>query len=373
MAVVTIEKLCKRYEGAGEPSVRDVDLTVGDGEFMVLLGPSGCGKSSVLRMIAGLEPITSGSVEIDGRPINHVAAKDRDIAMVFQSYALYPHMTVGANLAFGLRRRKVAAAVIDQRVQSVAERLGLTPFLARKPHALSGGQRQRVALGRAIVRDPKVFLFDEPLSNLDAALRVTTRNELVKQQHELGTTTIYVTHDQVEAMTMGDRICIMNGGKVVQIGKPLEVYRNPADTFVARFLGSPPMNLLAARLEQEGAHFFAQVGDGRYPVEGYAAEVLARYANRPVTLGIRPEDLYESTSANAAGARLQPISTRINAVEPLGAETLLLLSVGTGEELIARIGRETELRPGQSTALMLDAAAIHLFDPETTNAIPRRP
>jgi multiple sugar transport system ATP-binding protein len=371
MAVVTIDKLCKRYEGATESSVRDVDLTVGDGEFMVLLGPSGCGKSSVLRMIAGLEPITAGTVAIDDRPINHVPAKDRDIAMVFQSYALYPHMTVGENLAFGLRRRKVAAAEVDQRVRRVAERLGLTPFLARKPHALSGGQRQRVALGRAIVRDPKVFLFDEPLSNLDAALRVTTRNELVKQQHDLGTTTIYVTHDQVEAMTMGHRICIMNGGKVVQTGRPLEVYRNPADTFVARFLGNPPMNLLAARLERQGSQFAIRVADGSFPVEGYAPDVLASHENRPITLGIRPEDLYEAASPGPAAGRLQPIAARIHAVEPLGAETLLVLSVGTGDELIARIGRETALRPGESTTLMLDTARIHLFDAETTHAVPR--
>ena len=226
MAIVRLDNLGKRYGGQAEPSVRGVTLTIADGEFMVLLGPSGCGKSTALRMIAGLEPISSGTVAIDGRIVNDVPAKDRDIAMVFQSYALYPHMTVRENLAFGLRRRRMAKAEIDRRVASAAERLGLTPFLARKPHALSGGQRQRVALGRAIVRSPKVFLFDEPLSNLDAALRVTTRNELIRQQHELGTTTIYVTHDQVEAMTMGDRICIMNRGETVQIGKR----SNPAET-----------------------------------------------------------------------------------------------------------------------------------------------
>src|SRR5215475_11560472 len=290
MAVVTIDRLCKRYDGAADLSVRDVSLTVADGEFMVLLGPSGCGKSSALRMIAGLEPITSGTIAIDGRPVNHVPAKDRDIAMVFQSYALYPHMTVRENLAFGLRRRKMPSAEIDRRVQTVAGKLGLAPFLARKPNALSGGQRQRVALGRAIVRDPKVFLFDEPLSNLDAALRVTTRNELVKQQHELGTTTIYVTHDQVEAMTMGDRICIMNGGEVVQIGKPLEVYRNPADAFVARFLGNPPMNLLPARLEPAGDRVVARFADIALDLPGYALPALKPHVGAPVTLGIRPED-----------------------------------------------------------------------------------
>jgi len=287
VATVTIDELSKRYAGGGEPAVKAVSLAVADGEFMVLLGPSGCGKSSVLRMIAGLEPITSGTVAIDGRPVNHVPAKDRDIAMVFQSYALYPHMTVHANLAFGLRRRSVPGDEIDRRVRGVAEKLGLTPFLARKPHALSGGQRQRVALGRAIVRDPKVFLFDEPLSNLDAALRVSTRNELIKQQHELGTTTIYVTHDQVEAMTMGDRICIMNKGEVVQIGKPLEVYRNPADAFVARFLGNPPMNLLPARLEQAGDRTIARFSDVAVELTAYPISALKPYVGGSVTLGVR--------------------------------------------------------------------------------------
>ena len=305
-----------------------MSLTVADGEFMVLLGPSGCGKSSALRMIAGLEPITSGTVAIDGRVINHVPAKDRDIAMVFQSYALYPHMTVRENLAFGLRRRKMPREEIDRRVASVAEKLGLAPFVARKPHALSGGQRQRVALGRAIVRDPKVFLFDEPLSNLDASLRVTTRNELIKQQHELGTTTIYVTHDQVEAMTMGDRICIMNKGEVVQIGKPLEVYRNPADTFVARFLGNPPMNLLAGRLERrEVPASSSSMAGCSFELPGYSPAALAPYVDGPVTVGLRPEDLYEAPPEPGRD-RMQAVAARILAVEPLGAETLLMLAVG---------------------------------------------
>jgi multiple sugar transport system ATP-binding protein len=238
MATVSIENLDKRYDGALEFAVKEMNLSVAEGEFMVLLGPSGCGKSSVLRMIAGLESITAGTVSIDNRVVNQVPAKDRDIAMVFQSYALYPHMNVYDNLAFGLRRRGVSQSEIERRVQGAAAKLGLTGLLNRKPHALSGGQRQRVAVGRAIVREPKVFLFDEPLSNLDAALRVTTRNELIRQQHELATTTIYVTHDQVEAMTMGDRVCIMNKGEVVQVGRPLDVYRTPSDLFVARFLGS---------------------------------------------------------------------------------------------------------------------------------------
>src|SRR3982750_3518113 len=236
MASVTVDGLCKQYPGGTLPAVQNVSFAVADGEFMVLLGPSGCGKSTVLRMVAGLEPITGGTVSIDGAVVNDVPAKSRDIAMVFQSYALYPHMTVYDNLAFGLQRRDIRQAEVARRVQAAAGKLGLSDLLQRKPHALSGGQRQRVAVGRAIVRDPKVFLFDEPLSNLDAALRVTTRNELIRQQHDIGTTSIYVTHDQVEAMTMGHTICIMNEGKVVQTGRPLDVYRKPANTFVARFL-----------------------------------------------------------------------------------------------------------------------------------------
>src|SRR5687767_6097618 len=246
MAVVTLDRLTKIYDRAHAPAADAVSLDIRHGEFMVLLGPSGCGKTTTLRMIAGLESISSGTLSIDGRTVNGVPAKDRDIAMVFQSYALYPHMSVKNNLAFGLRRRAVARDEIERRVSGVATTLRLSTLLDRKPHALSGGQRQRVALGRAIVRDPKVFLFDEPLSNLDAALRLSTRGEISALARRLGATMIHVTHDQVEAMTMGSRICIMNGGKVVQVGEPLEVYRRPANTFVASFLGNPPMNLMQA-------------------------------------------------------------------------------------------------------------------------------
>ncbi len=308
MGEVAISGLSKRYSGSGEAAVKAVSLTVADGEFMVLLGPSGCGKSSVLRMIAGLEPITAGTVAIDGKVVNEVPARDRDIAMVFQSYALYPHMDVFNNLAFGLRRRGVPRGEIDKRVKTVAAKLGLAPFLQRKPHALSGGQRQRVALGRAIVREPKVFLFDEPLSNLDAALRVTTRNELIRQQHEIGITTIYVTHDQVEAMTMGHRICIMDKGEVVQIGPPLEVYRNPANTFVARFLGNPPMNLVPVELDLGAARL--HLGDVALPLTLWSGDALGRYRSGQVLLGIRPEDLYES-SPRPGDDRLVPVATRV--------------------------------------------------------------
>jgi multiple sugar transport system ATP-binding protein len=369
MAVVAVEKLGKQYESASELAVKEVSFTVADSEFMVLLGPSGCGKSSVLRMVAGLEPITAGTVSIDGRVVNHVPAKDRDIAMVFQSYALYPHMDVRGNLGFGLRRRGVPREEIDRRVEEAAGKLGLMPYLNRRPHALSGGQRQRVALGRAIVRDPKVFLFDEPLSNLDAALRVTTRNELIKQQQELGTTSIYVTHDQVEAMTMGDRICIMNKGEIVQIGGPLEVYRRPADTFVARFLGNPPMNLLAARLDGEAGRAVLRLGDVAITLPGPPAPALARHRGAGVTLGIRPEDIYEATPPELQGCCV-PLPVRVIAVESLGAETLLVLGFGS-EELNARIGRDTSLRRGEATTLALDAGAIHLFDPATGKAIDR--
>ncbi len=369
MAIVTVDGLSKRYPGGTAPAVHDVNFTVADREFMVLLGPSGCGKSTVLRMIAGLEPITSGTVSIDGEVVNHVPAKARDIAMVFQSYALYPHMTVYDNLAFGLRRRDIDQAEVARRVHAAAGKLELTELLQRKPHALSGGQRQRVAVGRAIVRDPKVFLFDEPLSNLDAALRVSTRNELIKQQQEIGTTSIYVTHDQVEAMTMGDRICIMNQGRVVQIGRPLEVYRNPADTFVARFLGNPPMNLMPGRIEQKDGRMVAHLADIPISLPARMEPMLVRHAGGDVVVGVRPEDLYEAMPPGDPG-QFARLPVRVDAVEPLGAETLLMASLdGSNAELIARIGRDTALRRGDRIDLALDTAALHLFDPATTKAI----
>ena len=368
MAVVTIDKLSKQYAAGGDFAVREVSLAVADGEFMVLLGPSGCGKSSILRMVAGLEPITSGTVSIDGRVVNQVPAKDRDIAMVFQSYALYPHMSVQDNLAFGLRRRGVRSDEIERRVREVAGRLGLQAFLARKPHALSGGQRQRVALGRAIIRQPKVFLFDEPLSNLDAGLRVGTRGEISRQQREIGTTTIYVTHDQAEAMTMGDRICIMNAGQVVQTGAPLEVYRNPANAFVARFLGSPPMNLLPARLEPAGDGARVHFADTNFDLPDWPLSAVQPYLNREITLGVRPEDLYENPAVP-----MPRLSVQVRAIEALGAETILLLTAGEkNHELLARVGRETALRLGDRAEIGIDTTAVHLFDIDFGNAISRR-
>ena len=351
MAGVSLNGLSKRYPGSESLAVDSVSLEVAHGEFMVLLGPSGCGKSTTLRMIAGLESISAGELAIDGRRVNHVPAKDRDIAMVFQSYALYPHMSVLDNLAFGLRRRGIERAEIERRVREVASTLGLGELLQRKPHALSGGQRQRVALGRAIVRDPKVFLFDEPLSNLDAALRVGMRGELIKLHHRLGATMIYVTHDQVEAMTMGDRICIMNGGKVAQIGAPLEVYRNPADTFVAAFLGSPPTNLIPARFNSDAL----QVGDARIPLRKSAAE--------SVIFGIRPEDIrIDGATPHAHGEVL--------AVEPLGAETILRLRLaGVASDVMVRGPRTVAAKVGDRIPLAFDLAAAHLFDPATQKRI----
>jgi multiple sugar transport system ATP-binding protein len=366
VAAVHLENICKRYKDAERAAVDDVSFTVENGEFMVLLGPSGCGKSTTLRMIAGLESISSGKLSIDGREVNQVAAKDRDIAMVFQSYALYPHMTVADNLSFGLKRRQVDARTIASRVQSAASILGLTELLTRKPYALSGGQRQRVALGRAIVREPKVFLFDEPLSNLDAALRVNTRNELVRLHHRLAATMIYVTHDQVEAMTMGQRICVMNAGKVAQIGKPLEVYRAPADVFVARFLGNPPMNILPARTGLRDGELFGVL-------QGGAALSLSRWQARgistdaPVQIGIRPEELL--LHEHGAGGNAAMKGT-VSAVEPLGAETLVVvdLDAGTGE-VIARLHRDTPARLGDQVSLSAPAAALYLFDGASGRAI----
>jgi multiple sugar transport system ATP-binding protein len=366
MAVVTLNRLTKRFEGSGQTAVTDVSLQVENGEFMVLLGPSGCGKSTILRMIAGLERITSGELSIDGRVMNHVPAKDRDIAMVFQSYALYPHMNVRDNLAFGLKRRGLPRPEIRRRVEQAAAALGLTPFLDRRPHALSGGQRQRVAVGRAIVRDPKVFLFDEPLSNLDAGLRVSTRNELVNLHHRLDATTIYVTHDQVEAMTMGSRICIINQGRLVQIGPPMDVYRSPANTFVAGFLGSPPMNLSPAALEADAL----LLGRQRIPLPPAWRTQLQARTGSTVVFGIRPEDLSpaDSPAPPRLGARLE---ATVDAVEALGAETVFIFRLeGLEKPLYMKADRFAAARRGDRIAVVADLAAARLFDPETTHVIP---
>jgi multiple sugar transport system ATP-binding protein len=357
MAVVTLDKLTKIYERGHAPAADSVSLDIHHGEFMVLLGPSGCGKTTTLRMIAGLESISSGTLSIDGRVVNAVPAKDRDIAMVFQSYALYPHMRVKDNLAFGLRRRSVPREEIDRRVNAVAVTLGLSPLLDRKPHALSGGQRQRVALGRAIVRDPKVFLFDEPLSNLDAALRVSTRGEIAALHRRLGATMIYVTHDQVEAMTMGSRICIMNGGKVVQVGEPLEVYRQPANTFVASFLGNPPMNLLKATVIDAPGGRTLRVGGGTLTLP--ADRMPALSPNTSVIFGVRPEKLSGTPKPGAT------IEGEVVQVEPLGAETIFACRIpAVDKPVFARVGPDVAVMVGEKRALGIDLAAAHVFDSE---------
>lgn len=370
MAVVTLRGLTKIFEGSKEPVVKDVHFRVEDGEFMVLLGPSGCGKSTILRMIAGLETITSGEIEIDGKLVNHIPAKDRDIAMVFQSYALYPHMKVRDNLAFGLKRRGIPREDVKRRVEQVAESLGLTSFLDRRPHALSGGQRQRVAVGRAIVRDPKVFLFDEPLSNLDASLRVSTRNELVNLHQRLDATTIYVTHDQVEAMTMGSRICIINNGLLIQIGPPMEVYRKPVDTFVAGFLGSPPMNLLPAALEKGekgevvvrlGGQVFALPLEWNRPLEEHLG---------PVIFGIRPEDLFLPNHSGQE-RRSADLDVRVETVEALGAETVFIFKIDGLEKCIfMKADRFARAAKGDYLPVKIDLSAARLFDPRTARVIP---
>ena len=357
MAIVKLDSLTKVYDRAHPPAAEEVSLDIGNGEFMVLLGPSGCGKTTTLRMIAGLESISSGRLSIDGRVVNDVPAKDRDIAMVFQSYALYPHMSVKDNLAFGLKRRSIDKVEIERRVQNAADILGLTKLLQRKPHALSGGQRQRVALGRAIVRDPRVFLFDEPLSNLDAALRVSTRSEIAALHRRLGATMIYVTHDQVEAMTMGTRICIMNQGRVVQVGTPLQVYQNPADTFVAAFLGSPSMNLLPAIVTDGGDGRRLKIGP--MTVDLPANRVMELAPGLAVTFGIRPETVGTKNSGSASVAVFE---TETVQVERLGAETIIISRIsGTDNKLIARIGGDVPAMVGERQALCADLAAAHVF------------
>jgi len=364
MAVVELERLTKLYPGSARPAAEDMSLTIADGEFMVLLGPSGCGKTTTLRMIAGLETISSGTLSIDGTRVNAVPAKDRDIAMVFQSYALYPHMTVKDNMAFGLKRRSVSASEIERRVASVAKILGLDGLLDRKPHALSGGQRQRVALGRAIVRDPKVFLFDEPLSNLDAALRVSTRGEISALHRRLGATMIYVTHDQVEAMTLGTRICIMNGGRIAQVGTPLDVYNNPADTFVAGFLGSPPMNLMAA----------VSAGDRCVRAGGSVIEVPAdrmqpSRSGTALTLGVRPEDM-ELGEASASGG--PGFVGEIVQVERLGAETIVIVQCHDVGRLVTRRPGDARLSVGEMVRLVAPVGAYRVFDQSGLSLQPKR-
>ena len=324
---IRLEGVSKIYPGDVH-AVDRIDLEIKDGEFMILLGPSGCGKSTTLRMIAGLEPISEGELFIGDRQMNQVDPRDRNLAFVFQNYALFPHMTVRGNLAFGMKIRRHADAAIGVKVRETAALLGLGDLLERKPGALSGGQRQRVALGRALMRDPTAYLLDEPLSNLDAKLRTAMRTELIKLHRRLGRTIIHVTHDQVEAMTMGERICIMNEGKIVQVGPPMEVYKNPADTFVAGFLASPPMNLLPAKLEAVDGGMEVVAGPLRLPVAEQDRAGYASHAGRQVTLGIRPEDFDLGTTSN--GTATIAVALEVVAIEALGPEVILIGALPDG-------------------------------------------
>jgi len=370
MATVVIENLVKSYadkNGPGTTVVHGINLEIKAREFMVLVGPSGCGKSTTLRMIAGLEEITSGQISIAGRVVNDVLPKDRDIAMVFQNYALYPHMSVYENMAFGLKLRKMPKAEIDARVREAAVMLGLENYLDRRPKALSGGQRQRVAVGRAIVRKPKVFLFDEPLSNLDAKMRVSTRAEISKLHDRLGATMIYVTHDQVEAMTMGDRICVMKDGRIMQVAEPMELYNNPANVFVAGFIGSPPMNFLRGTIKREAdSYVFVETNNVGQPVKIALNERLSTkavaYIDRPVILGVRPESIRDAVSGSAI------TSLQVEVAEPMGAETLLYLTSGA-HSIIARVQPNHRFELGQKLAVTFDLEHAHLFDTASEQAL----
>ena len=354
MASVSLEHVRKDYDD-GFTAVHDATLHVEDGEFVVLVGPSGCGKSTTLRMIAGLESITAGTLRIGDRVVNDVAPKDRDIAMVFQNYALYPHMTVYDNMAFGLKLRKFPKAEIDERVRGAADVLGLASVLDRRPKALSGGQRQRVALGRAIVRKPAVFLFDEPLSNLDAKLRVQTRTEISKLHRDLGATMVYVTHDQVEAMTMGDRIVVLDGGHVQQVAPPLTLYNEPANRFVAGFIGSPAMNFIGGELTAGGRF---RAADGSVIATVNTSETGA------VTLGVRPEDVYLAGGAGRVQSPTDVATGTIDVVEPMGNEIVLYMTIGS-HSVVARVEPQDVPESGAPVEVVFDAAKLHLFDGET--------
>jgi len=353
---VLLEHVSKRFETV--LAVNDVSLDVRDEEFLVLVGPSGCGKTTVLRMIAGLEELTTGTIAIGDRRVDHLAPRDRDIAMVFQSYALYPHMSVYDNMAFGLKLRHVPKPEIVRRVSETARTLGLEELLKRKPRQLSGGQRQRVALGRAIVREPQAFLMDEPLSNLDAKLRVETRAQIVKLHRRLRTTTIYVTHDQVEAMTMGDRIAVMRDGVLQQLDTPQGLYDHPANVFVAGFIGSPAMNLFPVDvLEEEGLTLRS---DGlAFPVPRHLREALQAYTGKQVVLGVRPEDIREE---RVPGSVAMSLNAQVDVVEPLGSDAYVYLMAGT-TTLIARVDGRTALEPGDSVTVWVDGPRLHAFDP----------
>ena len=366
MASLSISGVTKVF-GATQV-LHPLSLDIAHKEFLVLVGPSGCGKSTLLRMIAGLEDATAGTIAIDGRVVNEVEPKDRDIAMVFQDYALYPHMSVYDNIAFGLLYRDTPMPEIRRRVEEAARILNITEYLKRRPRQLSGGQRQRVAMGRAIVRDPKVFLFDEPLSNLDAKLRVQMRTEIKKLHQRVQTTAIYVTHDQVEAMTLADRIVVMRAGHVEQVGTPATIYREPASTFVASFMGAPTMNLLPARVEADGDCAVVVLGESvRLPLTQERTVRLRPYLGRNVVAGLRPEHIVWAPG-EPLGASPAIIEITAGLVEPLGADTLVFFEIG-GREMVCRVPPEAARRSGGRLRLRLDAARLHLFDSASERAI----
>ena len=364
MAELVLDHIFKIYDNK-VTAVKDFNLSVADKEFIVFVGPSGCGKSTTLRMIAGLEDISKGNLFIDGKRVNDVPPKDRDIAMVFQNYALYPHMTVYDNMAFGLKLRKTPKKEIKQRVQEAAKILGLEEFLQRKPKALSGGQRQRVALGRAIVRDAKVFLMDEPLSNLDAKLRVQMRAEIAKLHKRINTTTIYVTHDQTEAMTMATRLVVMKDGIIQQVGAPKDVYEKPVNVFVGGFIGSPAMNFFAGTL-QDG---FIQIGEQTLEVPPFKMETLRNqgYIGKEIILGIRPEDFHNEETFISASPT-STFSAQVDVAELMGAE-IMLYSTFAGQEFVARVDAKHLIQAGDAIDLALDMSKTHFFDKESEQRI----
>jgi multiple sugar transport system ATP-binding protein len=386
MAEITLEKLTKVY-GDGTRAVSDLDLEIADGEFVVLVGPSGCGKTSALRMVAGLEPISEGRVLIGGNVVNKLPPKDRDVAMIFQNYALYPHMSAFDNMAFGLKLRGMKRDRRGDRVRSTAETLGLAEVLPKKPRTLSGGQRQRVAMGRAIVREPQAFLMDEPLSNLDAKLRVEMRAEIARLQRELGVTTIYVTHDQVEAMTLGDRVAIMREGVLQQVAKPQELYDRPRNLFVAEFIGSPAMNLVGADLVRANGGFVAKFGENALPVGERVLSTrpgLPRFEGRRLILGVRPEDIEDATFGSG-----DQLGATVDIREDMGSEVFVHFDPGArmvaGEDVkaavgedaadvksgawVARLDRDTAASERERLELAVDTNRLHFFDPETGDAI----
>ena len=361
---VKLENVVKVYDG-GVQVIHGVNLEIGRGEFVVFVGPSGCGKSTLMRMVAGLESVSGGTISIEGRVVNDLPPRERDIGMVFQDYALYPHKSVFDNLAFGLKLRKTPAAEIDQRVRATAAILKIDHLLERKPRALSGGQRQRVAMGRAIVRNAKLFLFDEPLSNLDALLRAEMRTEIKKLHQRVKATTIYVTHDQVEAMTLAERIVVLSAGRIMQVGTPEQIYHHPVSKFVAGFTGSPPMNFLPVVLEGAAGSACVKLGEASLPLPAALAGKLGQSPAKALELGIRPEDIWLE---NADQTNRAALKVSVVVVEPLGAETLVTLQCATSE-MVARMPPNVRFAPGTEITVYFDLDKLHLFDPTSGMAL----